>query len=300
VVTGVSPGGLGFETARALATKEPKLLVLATRDPVKLQKARDDILKESPHAKLASVVVDFDSVASVRKAAPEILALGNPDILINNAAVMMCPYGTTSDGFEKQFGVNYLGPWLLTNLLLPAILKTPHPRIVNVSSAGHRYSDIRFDDPGFSEGKAYHKRESYGQSKTANMLHALELSERYGKDGLVAISLHPGAIMTNLSRHATEEDLALYKAFLNPDLTPNMSTGLWKSIPEGAATTLTAALDPRMDDINGGYLADSQLAKPDDGKLDFMDLTKISDYGKDKKGAKKLWALTNSLLKTDF
>jgi len=155
-----------------------------------MDETRDAILKETPGANIKTVILDLDSLEAVRKAAAEIAALGDVDVLINNAAVMMCPYSKTVDGFEKQFGVNYLGPWLLTNLLIPSLLKTPHPRVVFVASAGHMYSGIRFDDIGFQDGKVYDKQQAYGQSKTANMLNAVALAEKYGKNGLVAISLH--------------------------------------------------------------------------------------------------------------
>lgn len=127
---------------------------------------------------------------SVRKAAAEIEALGNLDVLINNAATVEYVYSTTEDGLEKQLGVNYAGPWLLTNLLIPSLLKTPKPRVVNVSSGGHITSDIRWDDPTFGDGKTYDMHTAYGQSKTAVNLFAVALAERYGKDGLVATALH--------------------------------------------------------------------------------------------------------------
>lgn len=158
----------------------------------RLDQARADILKESPSANIKTVILDLNSLASVRQAAKDIAALGNPDVLINNAAVMLTPYGTTEDGIETQFGVNYVGPWLLTNLLLPAILKTPHPRVVFVSSGAHAYNDIRYDDIGFQNGKVYNKMEAYAQSKVGNVLNAVALADKFGKDGLIAISIHVG------------------------------------------------------------------------------------------------------------
>ncbi|WOO82719.1 short-chain dehydrogenase TIC 32 [Vanrija pseudolonga] len=302
VVTGTSPGGLGYETARAIATQGPKLLVLAARDQAKLDAAKADILKETPSANIATVILDLDSQAQVRKAAADIAALGDPDVLINNAAIMMNPYGKTSDGLESQFGTNYVGPWLLTALLLPSILKTPSPRVVVVSSAGHRSSDIRWDDLGFSEGKEYEKRAAYGQSKTGNILHALALSEKYGDKGLVAVSLHPGVIMTNLSRHLTQEDFSAFSAFWNEDGSPK--PGLFKSIPQGAATTVTAAFDPRWEKHNGVYLVDSQIAPdlPTTGGEDLLvgGMGYILPYAKDKKAALRLWDLTNKITGENF
>lgn len=156
----------------------------------RLDEARDDILKETPDANIKTVVLDLDSLDSVRKAAKEIESFGNVDVLINNAGIMMCPFGKTKDGFENQFGVNYLAPWLLTNLLVPSMLKTPHPRVVFLSSAAHSWGPVRFDDLDFEGGKSYDKRKAYGQSKTGNMLNAVALAEKYGKDGLEALSVH--------------------------------------------------------------------------------------------------------------
>src|ERR1700710_1288187 len=122
---------------------------------------------------------------------------------------MASPYYTTKDGFEAQIGTNHLGPFVFTNLILPRILasKTGSPRIVSVSSAGHFLSPVKFDDPSFQGGKAYAKWEAYGQSKTANILFAKELVKRYGSKSLIAFSLHPGTIQTNLSRDIKLEEL---------------------------------------------------------------------------------------------
>ncbi|TXT10725.1 hypothetical protein VHUM_02230 [Vanrija humicola] len=303
VVTGASPGGLGYETARAIATQEPKLLVIAARDQAKLDAAKADILKETPAANVKTVILDLASQAAVRTAAADISSLGDVDVLINNAAIMMNPYTQTADGLESQFGTNYVGPWLLTALLLPSLLKTPHPRVVCVSSAGHRQSDIRWDDIGFAEGKDYNKHQAYGQSKTGNILHALALADKYGDKGLVAVSLHPGVISTNLSRHLTEEDFKGFSTFFNAD--GSAKPGIFKSIPQGAATTVTAAFDPRWDSQNGVYLVDSQVA-PDvpegesDNLLSVPGMGYIYPFAKDKKSAQRLWELTNKITGENF
>ncbi|KAL1409011.1 hypothetical protein Q8F55_005835 [Vanrija albida] len=303
VVTGTSPGGIGYEAARAIATQGPRLLVLASRDQAKLDTARADILKETPSASISTVVLDLDSQAATRRAAADIAALGDPDVLINNAAIMMNPYTTTADGLESQFGTNYVGPWLLTALLLPALLRTPAPRVVVVASAGHRSSDIRWDDIGFSAGAAYAKRAAYGQSKTGNVLHALALAEKFGDKGLTAVSLHPGVINTNLSRFLTTEDFGALAAFFNDDGSPK-DVSLWKTIPQGAATTVTAAFDPRWEKHNGTYLADSQIAPdlPEDTGIDLGagGMSYIVPYAKDKKSALRLWDLTNKLVGENF
>ncbi|TXT10970.1 hypothetical protein VHUM_01721 [Vanrija humicola] len=301
VVTGPSPGGIGYETARAIATKEPKLLVLAARSQAKLDQAKADILKETPNANVETVILDLDSLASVRQAAKEISAKGQLDVLINNAAVMMTPYGKTSDGFETQFGTNYIAPWLLTNLLLPNLLKSAHPRVVFVSSMGHQFGDIRWDDIDYSKGD-YDKTNSYGQSKTASILNAKYLAKKFGSQGLTAVALHPGAIPTNLGRHLEEGDIAALSSFFNEDGTPNMSLGFWKSIPEGATTTITAAFDPRWEKQNGAYLVNSQVAPLQKAgeEIPYGTENILALWADDDKSAERLWELTNKLTNENF
>ncbi|CAK9785535.1 NAD(P)-binding protein [Cutaneotrichosporon oleaginosum] len=302
VVTGPSPGGIGAETARAIATKSPKLLILAGRDQKKLETTKADILKETPGANIALVTLDLNSLASVRQAAKDIAAAADHiDVLINNAAVMMCPYSTTADGLETQFGTNYVAPWLLTNLLIPSLLAAPAPRVVFVSSVGHRTSDIRWDDIGFSGGKTYHNVLAYGQSKTASILNAVALAEKYPK--ITAISLHPGAIQTNLGRHLTEEDMkGMVSRFFNEDGTPKANM-FFKSIPQGASTTLVAAFDPALKSLNGTYLADCQVAEKKetgDPMQSLEDAAFVAPYAVDKSAAERLWGVTEEMVNEKF
>ncbi|GMK59908.1 hypothetical protein CspeluHIS016_0901250 [Cutaneotrichosporon spelunceum] len=301
VVTGPSPGGIGYETARAIATKSPKLLILAGRDMNKLEAAKADILKDTPSANLALVTLDLNSLASVRSGAKAIAeAAPKLDVLINNAAIMMCPYSTTEDGFETQFGTNYLAPWLLTNLLLPNLLATPSPRVVFVSSVGHRASDIRWDDLDFSGGKTYHNVLSYGQSKTASVLNAVALAEKYPK--LTAISLHPGGIMTNLMRHLTEDDMkGMVSRFMNEDGTPKAGV-FFKTIPQGASTTLVAAFDPALKEHSGAYLADCQIAqvKATTAESSLEEAQFVAPYAIDKSAADRLWGISEDMAGQKF
>lgn len=302
VVTGPSPGGIGYETARAIATKEPKLLVLAARSQSKLDQAKANIVKETPKANIETVILDLNSLASVREAAKEILAKGQLDVLINNAAVMMTPYGKTADGFETQFGTNYIAPWLLTNLLLPNLLKSAHPRVVFVSSMGHQFGDIRWDDMDYSKGNDYDKTNAYGQSKTATILNVKALADNFGSKGLTAVALHPGAIPTNLGRHLEDGDIKALSAFFNEDGTPNMSLGFWKSIPEGAATSVTAAFDPRWEKQNGVYLVNSQVAPLQKAgeEIPYGTENIVATWANDHKAAGRLWDLTNKLTNENF
>jgi len=291
LITGCTIGGLGFEASRVVAKHQAGLVILAGRKQESLDQAIEKIKAETPSANLRSLVIDLASLESVKHAAAEVNAYSEPiDVLINNAAIMASPYHTTKDGFEAQFGTNHIGPFLFTNLILPKVLasKTGAPRIVNVSSVGHVISPIRLDDPFFDNGKAYQKWIAYGQSKTANMLFARELSNRYKSQGLTVFSLHPGGINTNLARDVNPAE------FSEPikDYDGNVldfSNLEWKTVPEGTSTHMVAAFDPKIASESGAYLVDCQLA---------MDQAK--PYAKDDTQAAKLWALSEQIVGQKF
>lgn len=219
LVTGVSPGGLGAFFAEQIARAQPKLLILAGRSVAKLQATAEVIQKTGTSTKLLEL--DLSRLAHVRGSAEKVNTWQDVsviDVLVNNAGIMAVDYEKTEDGFEKQFATNHLGPFLFTNLIIPKILASGKPRIVNVSSDGHRLSPVRFADYGFhvrlvnagmrameltksQDGENYDRWLAYGQSKTANILHAVSLAHKLGPKGLTAISLHPGVIRTNLSTH---------------------------------------------------------------------------------------------------
>jgi len=203
LTTGVSPNSLGAYYVETIAAHDPKLLILAGRDVGKVQETIDAIKKVHPNIPVRFLKFDLADQSQVREAAKEVNGYEeNIDILMNNAAVMACPYMTTKDGIEMQFGTGHIGHFLFTNLILPKIMTSgPHPRIVNVSSAGHRSSPIRFDDWNFKNGETYNRWRAYGQTKTANILFSVELAKLYGSNGLEAFSLHPGGIQTNLTQH---------------------------------------------------------------------------------------------------
>jgi len=203
LTTGVSPNSLGAYYVETIAAHDPKLLILAGRDVSKVQKTIDAIKKAHPNVSVRFLKLDLADQSQVREAAKEVNGYEeNIDILMNNAAVMACPYMTTKDGIEMQFGTGHIGHFLFTNLILPKILASgPHPRIVNVSSAGHRSSPMRFDDWNFKNGETYNRWRAYGQTKTANILFSVELAKLYDSKGLEAFSLHPGVILTNLIQH---------------------------------------------------------------------------------------------------
>ena len=200
VVTG-SNTGIGFEAARLLAARGATM-VLACRDVAKAESAADRIVAASPQATVTVTHLDLASLASVRAAANALNdAYQRIDLLINNAGVMMTPYRRTEDGFEHQLGVNHLGPFALTGLLLPRMLAVPGSRVVTVSSWVHRHGRIDFGNLGLERG--YRRSAAYGRSKLANLLFTYELQRRLAAAGAptVALAAHPGYARTGLSRN---------------------------------------------------------------------------------------------------
>src|SRR5271156_5423477 len=193
LVTGVS-AGLGVETARALAVHGAQV-VGAARDLSKAQAATEQVRAQAASGgSLDLVQLDLASLDSVRRCADGLLAAGKPfDVIIANAGVMACPKSTTVDGFETQFGTNHLGHFVLVNRI--ASLLRRGSRLVNLSSAGHRYSDVELDDPNF-ERSPYAEFIAYGRSKTANVLFAVEFDRRHRARGVRATAVHPGGIHT--------------------------------------------------------------------------------------------------------
>jgi NAD(P)-dependent dehydrogenase (short-subunit alcohol dehydrogenase family) len=182
LITGATWGGLGAEAARVIAKHHAALVIVAGRKQESLDDTIQKIKAENSSANLRSLILDLSSLESVRSAAAEVNTYSESiDVLIYNAGIMGGPHYTTKDGLEGQFGTNHIGPFLFTNLILPKILasKTGASRIVNVTSIAHIITPVIFEDPLFDNGKTYNKWWAYGQSKTANILFARELSNRY-------------------------------------------------------------------------------------------------------------------------
>jgi NAD(P)-dependent dehydrogenase (short-subunit alcohol dehydrogenase family) len=258
LVTGVS-AGLGVETARALAASGAEVIG-AARNLSKAQDATDLVRAQAARGGSFHLVqLDLASLDSVRRCADGLLAAGKPfDVIIANAGIMACPRGTTIDGFETQFGTNHLGHFVLVNRIVS--LLRPASRLVNLSSAGHRYADVDLEDPNF-ERSPYTEFTAYGRSKTANVLFAVEFDRRHKVSGVRATAVHPGGIQTELSRHMTPEAMAKLIAEINATQPKGAPPFSWKSIPQGAATSVWAACVAEAEMIGGRYCEDCHVAE---------------------------------------
>jgi NAD(P)-dependent dehydrogenase (short-subunit alcohol dehydrogenase family) len=287
LVTGGS-SGLGRETARALAAHGAEV-ILTARDLPKGEAVAAAIRSETGNDRVVVTALELGSLASIRAFAERVLA-EHPrlDLLINNAGVMACPFAKTSDGFELQFGSNHLGHFLATGLLVPALRRGTAGRVVCLSSRGHHISPVVFDDVHF-ERRPYDKWLSYGQAKTANVLFAVGLERRLGASGIHALAVHPGAIVTELGRHLQQEDLVFLQA---------RSRGMqFKSVEQGAATSVFAATAAELAGRGGLYLEDCHVAAIDDAP---DALEGVKSYALDPEDAERLWELSERLVGTRF
>jgi NAD(P)-dependent dehydrogenase (short-subunit alcohol dehydrogenase family) len=258
LVTGVS-AGLGVETARALAAHGAQV-VGAARDLSKARSATEQVRAQAASGgSLDLVELDLASLDSVRRCADGLLAAGKSfDLIIANAGVMACPKSKTVDGFETQFGTNHLGHFVLVNRI--ASLLKAGSRLVNLSSAGHRYADVDLDDPNF-EHTPYEEFVAYGRSKTANVLFAVEFDRRHKARGVRATAVHPGGIRTELSRHLTKEALDKLIAQINASQPKGAPAFTYKSIPQGAATSVWAACVADAEAVGAHYCEDCHVAE---------------------------------------
>ncbi|KAL8409675.1 hypothetical protein RB594_007937 [Gaeumannomyces avenae] len=287
LITGPTPGGIGAETAISLAHAAPALIVLLGRSREKAEPVLEAIRAVDAAVPTKFVELDLCSLASVRAAAAAVLAdpaVPHIDALINNAGVMACPFGLSADGIEIQLAAGHVGHFLLTNLLVPKLLQGA--RVVNVSSAGHTLSHVRFDDPNFSEAGSYTPLTAYGQAKTANILFSVALNARLaGTRGVRSYTLHPGIIVTNLGRHMDPETISEMVAAAGPDALK------MKSTQQGCSTQLRAALDPDLPGQEGVMLCDCSLT---------TDPQHVLPRAVDPADAEKLWTLSEKLVKQEF
>jgi NAD(P)-dependent dehydrogenase (short-subunit alcohol dehydrogenase family) len=295
LVTGAS-AGLGVETARTLAA-HGATVVGAVRDLEKGHKATEIVRKDAAHGgSLELVELDLASLKSVRACADALVKAGKSfDVVICNAGVMACPQGKTADGFETQFGTNHLGHFVLVNRI--ASLMHKGSRLVNLSSAGHRFSDVDIDDPNFAH-TPYTEFGAYGRSKTANILFAVEFDRRHKADGVRATAVHPGGIMTELGRYMTQE---LRDAMLKSINDSNTAAGApafeWKTIPQGAATTVWSGFVAPAEEVGGLYCEDCHVAELQENP---QARGGVRAYALNADHAKALWAKSEAMAGEKF
>jgi NAD(P)-dependent dehydrogenase (short-subunit alcohol dehydrogenase family) len=292
LVTGVS-AGLGVETSRALLARGAEV-VGAARDLSKARTATERIRVQAEEGGLELVQLDLASLASVRACADALVAVGKPfDAIIANAGVMACPQGKTADGFETQFGTNHLGHFVLVNRL--ASLLRRGSRLVNLSSAGHRFSDVDLGDPNF-ERSPYSEFGAYGRSKTANILFAVEFDSRHRNTGVRATAVHPGAIQTELGRYMTREVIQQMIDSMKASQ-PGSAPFRWKSIPQGAATSVWSAVVAPAEVVGGRYCEDCHVAEI---VHDPNFRGGVRPYALDADRAKALWAKSEQMVGERF
>ena len=298
LVTGVS-AGLGVETARALAAHGAQV-VGAARDLGKAEVATAQVRSAAVAGggTFEMVALDLANLKSVRACADALLAKGEPfDVLIANAGVMATPFGHTADGFETQFGTNHLGHFVLVNRIAPLI--RAGGRLVNLSSAGHRFANVDLEDPNF-ERTPYDPFVAYGRSKTANILFAVAFDRRHRARGIRAAAVHPGGIHTELGRHLDSSHAQTMVEQINKQLAAEGKPPYqWKTIPQGAATSVWTAVVASADEVGGRYCENCHVGRV---VADNVTISVVSEgvrgYALDPNNAEALWSKSEQMVRT--
>src|ERR1700675_4188152 len=300
LVTGVS-AGLGVETAHSLAAHGAQV-VGAARDLNKAKAATEQVRKDAATngGSFELVELDLANLKSVRACADRLLAKGEPfDVVIANAGVMATPFGHTADGFETQFGTNHLGHFVLVNRI--AGLIRAGGRLINLSSSGHRYSNVDLEDPSF-EHTPYDPFVAYGRSKTANILFAVAFDKRHRGQGVRAAAVHPGGIRTELDRHIDPTPLEKIVEEINQQLAAQGKAAFqFKTVPQGAATSVWAAVVAPADEIGGRYCENCHVGQvvPDDATITAVS-EGVRGYALDANNAEALWKKSEELVGESF
>jgi NAD(P)-dependent dehydrogenase (short-subunit alcohol dehydrogenase family) len=300
LVTGVS-AGIGVETARSLAAHGAQIIG-AARDLKKAEAATAQVQKDAAAngGSFELVELDLASLRSVRACADKLLDEGKfLDVAIANAGVMATPFGHTADGFETQFGTNHLGHFVLMNRIAPLLRQGG--RLINLSSAGHRLSNVDLEDPNF-ERTPYDPRVAYGRSKTANILFSVAFDRRHQASGVRAAAVHPGVMQTELSRHTDPKDMEKLIEQIDKQLAAEGKGRFWwKSIPQGAATSVWAGVVAASDEIGGQYCENCHVG---DIAADNVPITGVSEgvraYALDPATAEALWKKSEELVGETF
>jgi NAD(P)-dependent dehydrogenase (short-subunit alcohol dehydrogenase family) len=291
--------GLGVETARALAAHGAQV-VGAARDLGKAEVATAQVRNAAAAGggSFEMVALDLANLKSVRACADTLLARGAPfDVLIANAGVMATPFGHTADGFETQFGTNHLGHFVLVNRLAPLI--RAGGRLVNLSSAGHRFANVDLEDPNF-ERTPYEPFVAYGRSKTANILFAVAFDRRHRARGIRAAAVHPGGIHTELGRHLDSSHAQTMVEQINKQLAAEGKPPYqWKTIPQGAATSVWTAVVASADEVGGHYCENCHVGRV---VADNVTISVVSEgvrgYALDPNNAEALWDKSEQMVRT--
>jgi NAD(P)-dependent dehydrogenase (short-subunit alcohol dehydrogenase family) len=300
LVTGVS-AGLGVETARSLAAHGAQV-VGAARDLNKGEAATGQVRKDAADngGSFELVELDLANLKSVRACADGLLAKREAfDVVIANAGVMATPFGHTADGFETQFGTNHLGHFVLVNRIASIIRSGG--RLINLSSAGHRRSNVDLEDPNF-ERTPYDPMVAYGRSKTANILFAVAFYQRHRERGVRAAAVHPGVIETELIRHVSPSWLQTRVDEINRQLAATGKPALqWKGLSQGAATSVWAGVAAPADQIGGRYCEDCHVGSivPDEAPASAVS-EGVRRYALDARTAEAIWKKSEELVGESF
>ncbi len=280
--------GIGLETTRALKEAGARVLVPARRKDVAASELSGIVDSED--------ILDLDLAdpSSAQSFVDGFIDSGmSLDILINNAAVMACPQMPTKEGWDLQFAVNHIGHFIITEGLLPALMKSAEARIVTLSSTGHKLSGIQWDDVHFEN--SYDKWKAYGQSKTAASLLAVEINERMKDENIKTYSVHPGGIFTPLQRHLEKEEMIALGWLGEDGELSEMAAANFKSPTQGASTSLWCATSPMLDEVSGVYCENCDVAvRQEDGPM--ARYVGVADWAVDTDEAAKLWDLTEHAL----
>jgi NAD(P)-dependent dehydrogenase (short-subunit alcohol dehydrogenase family) len=296
LVTGVS-AGLGVETARALVAHRADVVGTA-RDLEKAKRATSEVSKTAAKSGGSFEVVELDlaSLKNVRAAADKLVDDGRLfDVIIANAGVMATPFAKTEDGFETQFGTNHLGHFVFVNRI--AKLIKVGGRLVNLSSSGHRFSNVDLNDPNF-ETTSYEPFVAYGRSKTANILFAVEFDRRHGGRGVRATAVHPGGIATELARHMPDGAIeAWVQQIQEQRATAGEPPFEFKSVPQGAATSVWAGVVASTEEVGGKYCEDCRVGELISADSQVSAISKgVRGYALDPENAKALWKKSEEMV----
>ncbi|WP_042169411.1 oxidoreductase [Paenibacillus gorillae] len=295
IVTG-GYSGIGLETARALAEAGATVIVPA-RTPEKAKASLDGI----PRVELEEL--DLLDPVSIDAFAQRFLDSGRAlDILVNNAGIMAAPLVRDARGYESQFATNHLGHFQLTARLWPALKQAGGARVVSVSSAGIRFGGVDFEDPNF-EHREYERWSAYGQSKSANALFAVGLDKRGYEHGIRAFSVHPGRILTDLARYMSDDELRAMGAFDEQGRRITTTPSGYKTVQQGAATSVWCAANEQLEGKGGVYCLDTDIAQVDtDFTLDGVSqvVTGVLPWAIDPDFAERLWQLSEDMTGVKF